>query len=180
MIKNIKSSVIYLTDKNWKKIVLVNVENACLKAKESGNIFIIKGKDKKNFCIIKRKELCKNQKFVYIHINISGVKSVNDLSHTIFFMQTNILPAKSLFKSIFIDNITFSFDLERKLNLEKLFSIKDLRLNLEKFPGAFLKLERGTFVIFQSGKCVLLGCKNYSDINNCLNNFYSTLQKFNI
>lgn len=180
MIKNIKASVIYLTDKNWKNILLLNVKKSNFDARETGNILILKDKNKINFCIIRRKEVCHDMDYVYIHINISGVKSATDLSTTIFYMQTNILPIKSIFKSIFIDNITYSIDLQRQINLSKLSLLKKVKLNFEKFPGAFLKVDKGTFVIFQSGKCVLLGCKNIPDIHTSLNDFYKALEKLNI
>ena len=132
----------------------------------------VKHKNLFNFLII-------YSKFTYIifksnnkilHCNITKVQSYRD-----------IYLAKKRFKNIFmnatilstnVDNICATKNLNKKINLDKLFykllsdnqRIYHLNYNIQKFPGLFIKFKKdilnGTLIIFKSGKINYVGMKS--------------------
>jgi len=39
-----------------------------------------------------------------------------------------------------------------------------VKYNNQKFPGLFIKYKKGTALVFFSGKVVIVGCKNQTEI----------------
>jgi Transcription factor TFIID (or TATA-binding protein, TBP) len=79
-----------------------------------------------------------------------------------------------------VDNITVSTYLNRKSTPEELISLftKHCKItyNQETFPGVFLKFCCGTAIVFHTGRCILIGCKNISNIAEILMLMSNTLQ----
>jgi TATA-box binding protein (TBP) (component of TFIID and TFIIIB) len=118
------------------------------------------------------------------HVNITNIKSLEYLSEAInklclFDKNTKLL-------NYTIDNITVSKNFNRKLNIsEILLKIPNhisVTYNSEIFPGIFLKFPQkaGTAILFHTGKCVLLGCKTYANIENILLSLSTILNYGNV
>lgn len=154
-IKNIKISL---------KIEKISL-NSVLEQLEQENILF---ETKSNYIIIR-------DKFIYIffkskngminHINVTKIPKVEDIKISVCMLKEKIF--KDLNVSIIkekIDNITASCDLKKELNqieiLNRFRSTHNIRYNKEKFPGMFIKVLHGTFIIFHSGKINLVGCQN--------------------
>ena len=139
----------------------------------------------KNNYIILRKD------FVYIlfkpknseisHINITGIPNVESISNSIEILTKSIL--KSLVITTLdykIDNLTAVYDYKKKIDQFKILnnSINNylVRFNKEKFPGLFIKVKLGTFIIFHTGKVNLVGCQNISHLQVLFEQLESILE----
>jgi TATA-box binding protein (TBP) (component of TFIID and TFIIIB) len=101
------------------------------------------------------------------HINITKVKTFCDIEHAINHLL-NILCVEEIKRTV--DNITVSLNINRKVNLNKLPVFENcisISYNSEKFPGAFIKFNCGTIILFHTGKCIFIGIKKREDIE-CL------------
>jgi TATA-box binding protein (TBP) (component of TFIID and TFIIIB) len=136
---------------------------------------------KSNYLIIK-------DKFIYIffrsknnlvnHINITKIPSIEHIKESINFLRDKIL--KQLYiinESYKIDNLTAIYDYGKQIDqlnlIHKVKNTYNIRYNKEKFPGIFIKVATGTFIIFHTGKINLVGCQNPSHLPslfNCLTN----------
>jgi hypothetical protein len=121
-------------------------------------------KNYKNFIVVK-------SNFTYIifksreqqsesHINITKIPKVSKICEAIEVIRSlincNIISYK-------IDNIIATTNLRRELNLaliSKNCKLENLKYNNEKFPGIFIKFDKGTVILFHSGKLVIVGCKS--------------------
>jgi len=154
MIRNIKVSL------KSKAIALNNVRDI-LKQKE------YQYKDYPNFISF-------NNTFVYVifktshnnlnHINVSRLLSLNDLQKCIEIFE-EIFSVPVLHSTV--DNIVATAKHRSRINLydvvkKRLFN--NIRYNPEQFPGVFIKSQKGTIIIFHSGKIVSVGCKLLDDV----------------
>lgn len=125
-----------------------------------------------NFLVIKNKFTyvyfkSKDQKIN--HLNITNVDSFKNIDSSINHILKK-LPKKSKVKEIYrsIDNITASLNLNRKVCLQEalkhFINVCEISYNSEKFPGAFLKFEKGTIILFHTGKCIFIGCKRLESL----------------
>lgn len=127
---------------------------------------------KNNYIIIR-------DKFVYIffksktntinHINITKLSKLSDIESSIEILKECVF--KQFYFEVLskkIDNITATYDKKEEINqIELLDKIKDkykVRFNKEKFPGLFIKLPTGTFIIFHTGKINVVGCHDTSHL----------------
>lgn len=102
------------------------------------------------------------------HINVTKIKRKRDIKKAKSTL-ISILGKKIL--SVKIDNIIATTDLKRKVDLQKVSKFKlcnIVKYNPECFPGLFAKFERGTVIIFHSGKIVILGTKRKQEIRDIL------------
>lgn len=101
------------------------------------------------------------------HVNITKIPTVNDIERAKSHLE-ELLNIEKTVQPFNIDNITASIDLGLTILPEKIISIfnKDCKItfNKETFPGVFLKFEKGTAIIFHTGKCIVIGCKNITDV----------------
>jgi hypothetical protein len=158
-----------------------NVANVKVSLKTSkiflDNVYIIANKKNlyckkyKNFIVLK-------SVFTYIifkskeeqsesHINITKIPKVCSISEAIDFIKSLINCSIISYK---IDNIIATTNLRRDLNLaniSKNCKLQNLKYNNEKFPGLFIKFDKGTVILFHSGKIVIVGCKSEENIK-CL------------
>ena len=121
------------------------------------NILVIK--DVLSITVFKKKQ---NQ----YHLNITGIKCINDLDKTLVWV-TKTYCVKPDFRLISsnIDNITSSFDVKQNLSLHALAStINKSSYNPERFHALYFKHNKGTIVVFQSGKINIVGCKTVENI----------------
>lgn len=101
------------------------------------------------------------------HVNITKIKTFGEITLAV----EHLLKLFSLIEiKRQVDNITVSTSLNRKINLNLLPIFKDcisVSYNSEKFPGAFIKFDIGTIILFHTGKCIFIGIKKEKDIE-CL------------
>ena len=105
-----------------------------------------------------------NKSFSETHINITKIPNIDSVSLAVQEIE-NILDSKHF--AIQIDNIIASSRFNKNLDLIKIVKTKvfdKIKYNNQKFPGLFIKFNKGTAIIFHSGKVVIVGCKNIEDI----------------
>lgn len=115
-----------------------------------------------------------HNKFTYIffksgdgvlnHINITKIKTVKHIKRAVKKLKKLF---KCVIKKVILDNIIATFDLKREINLCKILKVKlfkNIKYNIEQFPGLFVKFDTGTVILFHSGKSVLVGFKKKSDL----------------
>jgi TATA-box binding protein (TBP) (component of TFIID and TFIIIB) len=178
MLKNIKLSVICEVAENWRKQLKHCLTRGLISFKEKGNIFIIK--EEVTLCIFQKKETFDK---TLIHLNISGVKTFENINQIILKIKKNYFQYNCIVISVKVDNTTSVFQYPQKVNLDffkKCFCLS--KFDKERFPGLFYKLEHGTAIIFKSGKVNILGCKSkdqilstWKEIMNMLN--YATMKE---
>jgi TATA-box binding protein (TBP) (component of TFIID and TFIIIB) len=131
------------------------------------------------------KEFCnfitfKSNSFTYIlfktgkakdtHINITQIKDFSLINVAINCLINLI---KCTVISYSVDNIIATSDLLKPVCLTEIIKRKKfqkVKYNNEVFPGLFIKFNKGTIIVFHSGKIVIVGCKSVKDIE-CLMNF---------
>jgi len=145
---------------------------------EKKNIFV---KEYPNFIVIKNR-------FTYVyfkssdgninHLNITNISDYDNIEESVqhfLLILLSPLNVQEIFRRI--DNITSSLNIQEKINLVHLSShfkpLCKVSYNTEKFPGAFLKFEKGTIIVFHSGKCILIGCKHINTLK-CLTKHIQT------
>ena len=106
------------------------------------------------------------------HINITKIPNISLISKAIKEIE-DILNCKHY--NLRVDNIIASSNLHKTLDLVEIVRIKKfekIKYNNQKFPGLFVTFEKGTTIIFHSGKIVIVGCKKISDIKCILKNIF--------
>lgn len=99
------------------------------------------------------------------HLNITNVKSFEKIDEAVNYFFEVLLQGVQIFEVYRrVDNISASLNLNFKINLVNVVdyfkNICCVSYNTEKFPGVFLKFNKGTVIIFHTGKCIFIGCKN--------------------
>lgn len=167
-ISNIKLSL------KLSRVCLDSVQNVLLKKKCVKGVEIIV-KKYQNFLVIKNVFtyiLFKSGDKQFNHLNITSVSSYEKIDSACDHLLNNLLEELNV-KEIFrrIDNISATFNANKKIELLDIISFFnsscEISYNSEKFPGAFLKFKIGTIIVFHTGKCVFIGCKNLSNLK-CL------------
>jgi transcription initiation factor TFIID TATA-box-binding protein len=114
---------------------------------------------------------------------LAGVKSFVQMHDAIdkFKVEAkeklNILITKV---DIEIQNLVLSLDLHVEINLEHfVHEVYDSYYSPELFPGLTFKIydPPATFLVFSSGKCVLVGLKKVDDVNRAISKLCETLNK---
>lgn len=106
------------------------------------------------------------------HVNITNIPTLDCLTEAIEILRS--FDPNTITESYCVDNITVSKNFNTFINLTELFSNlpNDVKAtyNSETFPGVFLKYPNklGTAILFHTGRCVLLGCKTVSNIENII------------
>ena len=155
-IKNVKISLI-LESKSPSSTFIETAKRRMVTFKQKRNIFIIK--DIFSITIFKKSDK-------EYHLNVTGIKSpifVPNAIQWIFATYCN----KKLFKLLYykIDNITACFDLGYTVSLHNLaLQIRSSKYNPERFHALYFKNEKGTAVVFSSGKINIVGSKSESDV----------------
>lgn len=154
-----------------------NLEEKNILFKKYPNYIVIQ--DIYTFIVFKTS--CKKKNSIS-HVNITKIP-------TLFEVDTAKKHLKDLFDGVVIkekpviDNITVSLDIKKDLTPEKIQDIFDkvckITFNKETFPGIFLKFTNGTAIIFHTGKCIIIGCKNLVDVNTIANFLVDKLQNDN-
>ena len=120
------------------------------------------------------------------HINLTGVRKVEDIERAISIIYNIIGIPKIIASDYRIDNIQASGALNLnsrhkslKTICDNLNSVKDecnikkLSFESQRFPGAFIRYAdercRGTVILFNSRRFVLVGVKSLEDINTIHN-----------
>lgn len=164
-IRNIKVSL------KVKSFALDNVTN-CLRNKDiSYKVYpnFISFKLKHNYIIFKSGRRETN------HINITKIKDFKDFIKAIVNIQ-KIYPLK--IQKVDIDNIIATGNLSKTINLQKFSASKKylkIKYNSETFPGLFIRFERGTVILFHTGKFVVVGCKDVIGIQCITQNIYANI-----
>jgi TATA-box binding protein (TBP) (component of TFIID and TFIIIB) len=101
------------------------------------------------------------------HINITKIPSVDNIKDAI---EKLLILVPCMVLSQKIDNIIATTNINHKLSLKDIVEKNKFQVtkyNNEKFPGLFLKFQKGTAILFHSGKIVIVGSKSIEDIE-CL------------
>jgi TATA-box binding protein (TBP) (component of TFIID and TFIIIB) len=154
------------------------IKNSVLSYKKYNNFIVIK-----DFFVY---TIFRSGKNNFNHVNITKIKHFSKVEEAIEKLKN--LDFNINKKSLKIDNITGSIDLEKEVQIENIikrvssnasFSNLKISYNNEKFPGLFLKLKSvGTIIIFHSGKVVFVGCKTVENLE-CLASLSHVLTKIN-
>lgn len=155
VIKNIKFSL---------KIKNISLNSVLDELKEQKINFETKG----NYVVIRDIYvyiLFRSRSFILNHINITKIPSVNQINFSVDHLQRKIL--KNLKIEICkeqIDNLTATYNIGQEINqlrfLQKNKKHHTIKFNKEKFPGLFIKVPLGTFIIFHTGKINVVGCQS--------------------
>lgn len=135
--------------------------NICIKSYPNFLVF----KKIYTFVLFKSKDNIQN------HLNVTNIKRHENIEDVILTFKTLLNLEESDILSTTIDNITASFSIQSSFKffdvLKNFKTLSKVTYNNEKFPGIFLKFKLGTVIVFHTGKCIVIGCKNLSDIE-CL------------
>lgn len=171
MITNVKVSLIFSCCENWKSILKSRAQQKLFSLKEYGNMVIIR----KTF-VITIFEKKKTSEKTFIHVNLSGVKNIKDIGIIKENILQNIFPSYWILKNYKIDNISATFKFPCKINLKNLKQeLIGSKYDVNRFPGLFYKIEQATFIIFQSGKINILGCKEENIVYSRWQDIYKIL-----
>jgi TATA-box binding protein (TBP) (component of TFIID and TFIIIB) len=120
----------------------------------------------------------RTEDFVYIifssgNINATGVRSINQVEECLdFFLTIFSIPLPLKCVNIRIDNISASMSLGRPLHvgIEVLSQLVQrhsgrISFNQGSFPGITINLQKGTIILFTSGKINVVGVKKESDLD---------------
>ena len=155
-IKNVKMSLILKSCAPFSTFI-ETARNRMVIFNQQRNIFIIK--DLFSITIFKKP----NKKY---HLNVTGIKSpklVPDVIKWIFATYCNEHTFELLCCKI--DNITACFDLGYTICLSNLaIQLTSSKYNPERFHAVYFKNEKGTAVIFSSGKINIVGEKSELDV----------------
>ena len=106
-------------------------------------------------------------------------KAIEQLNHAKFYLlQEKMIKDIKLIPKI--QNIVATVKLNRKLQLKKLSSkIAGSTYNPKKFSGLVIKSMNGcSFLIFSSGKIIIVGSKSYAELNRGYFNIVKILHNF--
>lgn len=140
------------------------------------------GKKESSFFVLRELEGCAQvvyNIFYRGHVNISKLTSLSQAQHACNVLCERLKVPQTEFT---VDNITASGKLNIGGGVSKLkqicdylarfkrdCDIKSISFDTQKFPGAFAKPStrvKGTALIFNSGRFVLVGCKSKDDVTN--------------
>ena len=155
-VKNVKISVIFASKQPIKWFFdIANARNVYCAQKR--NIFSIN--DIYSITIFQKLQ----NKY---HLNVTRIKSLNDISEVIkWLIKTYCDKNNFQIISYRLDNSTAAFDIKQHISLHTLAnSIKHSSYNPERFYAVYLKNNKGTIIVFQSGKINILGCKSLENI----------------
>ena len=127
-------------------------------------LFLLVVKSKYTYIIFKTNKNSEN------HINITKIPSVDQVFEAIELIKELTY---CLVLSQTIDNIIATTNTFKQLNLKDIVlkkKFQTIKYNNEKFPGLFIKFDKGTAIIFHSGKIVIVGSKSIEDIECLLEN----------
>lgn len=164
------------------KTSTILLDNVCDIAKEKK----LYCKNYKNFIVLKSKYtyiIFKVNKDGKNHVNITKIPLIDKIADAVDYFREKIVDC--IADNISIDNISATAATKTRLNLKEIVLNKDysnfhnfqaLKYNNQLFPGLFLKFNTGTVIIFHSGKCVIVGCKDETSIQ-CLTQNICALTK---
>ena len=103
-------------------------------------------------------------------IIINGLKNIKDINSSAKYIVDKLngvgYNAKYNSDNIEIVNIIASYNLKKKIDLDKFSLLENTEYNPKRFPGLVLKLDKGKALIFSSGKIQLVGFKSEKEIFN--------------
>ena len=114
---------------------------------------------------------------------LAGVKSFNQLTKAIDNFKKEAkekLDIKITKVDKEIQNLVLSLDLHVEINLEHfVHKVYDSYYSPELFPGLTFKIydPPATFLVFSSGKCVLVGLKRIEDVDRAITKLCDTLNE---
>ena len=117
------------------------------------------------------------------YINITGLKCNEDIKTSIMnILKLLKISSENIYK-IKIDNIVASNLFNEKIEIRKyILFLREkkykIRYNPHRFPGATLKLIKGSILFFVSGKFILLGFKNITDLHCENKKFISLFEEY--
>lgn len=165
MITNVKLSLNYIFPKKWESEFECNLKKNDFNFRKHGNMLI--AKKRLSICVIKKKNL-EEGKEQFVHINLTGVKNLQNVNSSISFLESCIFPKNCKRTRVKIDNISYNFVYPKYFDFNCLKTLKNMRHNFEKFPAVFFKLQFGTAIIFRNKKINIVGCKSKQELRTSI------------
>jgi TATA-box binding protein (TBP) (component of TFIID and TFIIIB) len=117
-------------------------------------------------------------------INVTGISKFTLIPQAIKTFCT-IIKISRITSSITIDNITANGRFQQAVPLFKLCHAINLKTSLQctpsfdptYFPGAVIRSNRGTIIVFGTGSYVVVGCKTQLEINTLFHNIFALIKK---
>ena len=166
-IKNVKISLMLKSNAPFSAFVETARKRVVI-CKQQRNIFIIK--DLFAITVFKKH----NKKY---HLNITGIKSPKLVPNVIKWIFTTYC-SEHTFELLCckIDNITASFNLGYTVSLSNLaLQLNSSKYNPERFHAVYFKTDKGTAVIFSSGKINIVGAKSEAGVMSLWQTLQSTI-----
>ena len=159
---------------------LNTVEKKCVEkdivCKRYENFIVVKSQF--TFIIFKKKRLSNDIN----HVNATKIQSLEKIVECVNHFSSIFEIDRRDLSNIAVDNITASVNLNKNINLSQISNSNlkkfTTKYHNEIFPGLFLKSKKGTIILFHSGKAVLIGCRNVSEIENLVKNLLMIIEKF--
>lgn len=167
-IKNVKISLILKSCAPFS-VFIETAKKRMVIFKQQRNIFIIK--DLFSITIFKKP----NEKY---HLNVTGIKSLKLVPDVIKWIF-DIYCSEHTFELLWckIDNITACFNLGYTISLSNLaLQLTSSKYNPERFHAVYFKNDKGTAVIFSSGKINIVGAKSELDVMSLWRILQSTIR----
>jgi len=175
-IANIFAKIVFKTTFDLNKLVLV-LENAVYNPAKFAGLVLKFTEPKSSFLIFRTGTIV-----------ATGIKSEKVLNDAVKLLYTKLRQTK-LFKDLIfprveITNYTASYDYKKQLQLEQFYKRYSKLCIYEKelFPSLKFQLEfpKMTTLIFHTGKIILTGTRNYSNIQRALQKVLFLLSDFTI
>ena len=167
-IKNVKISLL-LKSRDPFSAFIETTRKRVVVFKQQRNIFIIK--DLYSITIFKKP----NKQY---HLNVTGIKSLKLVPDVIKWIF-DIYCSEHTFELFCckIDNITACFNLGYTISLSNLaLQLTSSKYNPERFHAVYFKNDKGTAVIFSSGKINIVGAKSELDVMSLWRILQSTIR----
>ena len=130
----------------------------------------------RNFTVVRRKHVYiifkKQGDDKSYHVNITKIPSAAQIQSSIDDLDGIIINSFAV-TTWKVENLTCSLDAGFNIPLMHIFEplqrksfVKRLRFNPERFPGMFVTFESNTFLLFSSGKMVIIGADNEEGIRH--------------
>lgn len=115
------------------------------------------------------------------HVNVTQLKSKSKICKAVSIFE-KLVQCTVTKETVRVDNITASgFFPIQSIDLQKFYQQHSrevqIKYNRDKFPGAFVKTEQGTALLFHTGKVVFVGCRERRQIKCQLRLLKSLMMK---
>lgn len=115
------------------------------------------------------------------HVNVTKIRDFNGVSLAAAHLN-RMFNVNAGLEDVTVDNITATADFKCAVHLPIFLQVcsangdAKMSYNNEKFPGLFVRFDKGTAILFSSGKCVFIGHKLLAHVNDSFDKLYQNIQ----